>query len=144
MKESIEPTNEVTIGGEYLMPRNFVFEEDSPLQKLTQALCALSGRVTDNGLNMVDGWGTDLDSAHYYASEISKTFNGVNNSISASWNNVGEFAHTIDAKVRSLTQNFTDELRNFITNTQQHEQEIQEATTTANELAKDILAQLGL
>ena len=132
-----------TAGGPYVAG-NFDFSSNPALGELSSALSALNGQATDNTLSMVDGMSTDLSYAAYLADEIASRFNGVNNNIVMSWQNVSDFAEKIDQRVVTLTRNFTEQLKAFIETTQMHEQEIGQATTTANNLAAEILSSLGL
>ena len=140
----IQPDSVVNVGGPYQIAGNFDFSGNEALAELSSALGRLSGQATDNTLSMVDGMSTKLGSAAYRASDISSKFRGVNNSISVSWDSVADFANKINDRVTALTRNFTEELQQFIMVTQEHDAEIQQATSTANELASELLTKLGL
>lgn len=140
----IEPTSVTSIGGPYNIPTNFDFSNNPALDELSGALGRLTGQAIDNSLSMVDGTWTGLDIAARNADEIAKKFNGINPSLVASWQNVADFAEKINTRVETLTRNFTEQLKAFIDTTNLHEQEIAQATTSANDLAEEILKSLGL
>lgn len=123
---------------------NFVFSGNSSLEELATSLSMLTGQATDNTLSMVDGTWTELDIASICATDISNAFNGVNQSIVSSWAGVSDFADKINARVKTLTQSFTNELKAFIEATASYEQEIQLAAQLANDTAAQILNELGL
>ena len=85
-----------------------------------------------------------LTKASKSASSLSSVFSGANGNLAGSWSNVSEFANTINKRVEELIKRFSDELQAFAAMTEQNEQEITSATNNANDLASNILAELGL
>ena len=106
------------------------------LDELTSSLTKLSSDA--------NGADSDLLSASRIANDIASMFSGVNSSIRSSWCSIANFANAVDNKVTQLTSDFTRALEGFIVTTQEHEMKIHQATSSANDLAAELLTKLGL
>jgi len=125
-------------------PKAGNFDTSSSTHELADALGKLSGCAVGNDLRLENGSGSELASASFRAGRISELFEGANPGLVTAWDNVENFTNSMDKMISDIMKLFTGKLHAFIESTQWHEKDMQQAATTANESAEQILKALQL